>query len=651
MGQPTLPPELQQLPVFQHIEEILDVARCSQIVSIKTGTGLGKTTIVPLALAYGLTDATTRVLVSLPLRSAVIQHASFLAKITNTTLGQEIGYVTGFERESSSQNLLRFTTDGCALRYILQGHFQRKFGSAGRPYCLVLDEFHMRRLATDITLAYAVQNLCKDPNFRLIIMSATLNQSEIENFLGPIPFINIEGNMFPVKKEEPGPSEEDDVLRLARMLKPGEKGAWLLPGKAEIADAIIRLKAHRLDAILLPMHSKLPRTEQLRIFDCYSKPVVILATDAIESSHTIPGLKWIVDSCLRRQLEATEHGTALYTVWASEAQLTQCMGRLGRLVDGTYIAHRGDNQRDFVRPEVDRCPLHGVLLHIIVDGRMHPDRLKMMTPFNRVNQKRAMADLQAWGLVDRMGFATPDGVLAANLPLSPDLAKFVITSHRNWGLGYDAAVAAASADVGGFADGHETGWRDLIDDQETSDILAQIDLFYETIEAMEDKDVSQGLHGIGVDVSNIMRAKEIAEKVSGVLGKLRRPISSTRRMDQQHMGDLFASAYLEAGAKLFLQKRGRGRSGWCSSSEPHVVRQLVGSSVVSGASIIAGKTFDFYPIEGAPRRRIVLATEVSEEQVAKRLPTKERFQLSLCVRDSHNRSNGHLRWAGKGYRG
>ena len=435
----------EPLPIDPLIPELLGRLRRHRALVLQAPPGAGKTTRVPPALL----ELGGKVLVLEPRRLAARLAARRVAFERGEKPGQSVGYQVRFEEATGPDTRLVFMTDGVLLRRLLADPCLREVS------CVVLDEFHERRLESDLALALLrrLQQTTR-PELRLVVMSATLNAAPLAALLG-CQVLQASAGQFPlVIHYTPLSSEPLEIqvtAALQRLLSEGLEGDVLvfLPGAAEIRRAMRACEglARRASLLLLPLHGDLPVEEQERAIAPAPQRKVIFSTNVAESSVTIEGITAVIDSGLAR--------VASHSPWSglprlevrriSKASAAQRAGRAGRTGPGQVV--RLYPLEDFARrpehdtPEILREDLSSALLTLRA-MRFEPCQLEFLDAPPQQAWEAAERLLVRLGALDELGRITAIGAEMARLPLEPRLAKLVLEADRRGASQIGCAVAA-----------------------------------------------------------------------------------------------------------------------------------------------------------------------------------------------------------------
>ncbi len=462
-------PEFQaDLPVNERRAEIADLIANHQVVIVCGETGSGKTTQLPkicLELgrgARGLIGHTQ------PRRLAARSVATRLAQELKTQVGAGVGVKIRFQDRSTADSWVKLMTDGILLAESQSDPYLNAYDT------IIIDEAHERSLNIDFLLGYLKQLLPKRPDLKVIITSATIDAERFSAHFNQAPVIEVSGRLYPVEvryrpvedieKKDDERDLYDAIVDAADELARLGSGDILvfLPGEREIREAAEALRKHALarpglsssSAMkhapdILPLFSRLSAGEQDRIF----KPSggqrrIVLATNVAETSLTVPGIRYVIDTGLARVKRYSYRNKVeqLQIERISQAAARQRAGRCGRVAAGVCIRLYDEadfNARPpFTDPEILRSSLAGVIL------RMKSLKLTEVEnfPFIEPPPPKAIADgyslLQELGALTDENVLTPVGQALAKLPLDPRIGRMLVAA-RDLGCLKEVMVIAA----------------------------------------------------------------------------------------------------------------------------------------------------------------------------------------------------------------
>lgn len=414
--------------------------------------GAGKTTRLPPALLEQPWLRGKEVVVLQPRRLATRLAAQRVAAERGEKLGQTVGYQIRMEDVSSASTRLKYVTEGILSRRLLSEPTLPTVGA------VVLDEFHERQIASDLSLALLRRLQAEGrSDLRIIVMSATLSAAPVAKYLHDCPTLRSEGRAYPVEIEflaeaDDRPLETVVLAAVKRLVAEKHVGDVLcfLPGAAEIrrgreacADFCDR---HRLQIVVL--HGDLTAQEQDLAVRPGQKQKLILSTNVAETSVTIEGVTAVVDSGLAR--------TASHSAWTglptlrvakvSKASAIQRAGRAGRTQPGRclrlYTRIDYENRAEYEVPEIQRADLTEPVLSLKASGVADISSF----PFFEAPKPAAVAAaetlLQRLGAIDDSGAITRVGETMLRFAVHPRLAR-LITAGEERGVGREAAICAA----------------------------------------------------------------------------------------------------------------------------------------------------------------------------------------------------------------
>ncbi|MCW5576416.1 MAG: ATP-dependent RNA helicase HrpA [Burkholderiales bacterium] len=453
LPQPEYPDEL---PVVAKRAEIAQAIRGHQAVVVCGETGSGKTTQLPkicLELGRGVQGLIGH---TQPRRIAARTVAARIAQELKSPLGHAVGYKVRFSDRLSQNSYVKLMTDGILLAETQGDRDLRAYDT------LIIDEAHERSLNIDFLLGYLKRLMRRRPDLKIVVTSATIDAERFAQHFAidgrPAPVIEVSGRTYPVEIRYRPPEDEergldeaivDAVAELARERADGDILVFL-PGEREIRDAAEALRKHHpKGAEILPLYARLSFEEQERIFRPHGARRIVLSTNVAETSLTVPGIRYVVDTGLARVNRYSYRNKVeqLQVEKISRASANQRAGRCGRVAAGVAIrlyAEDDYNARpQYTDPEILRSSLAHVILRMkalnIGDVEDFPF-LEAPTPRMIADGYQLLAEL---GAVDAQKQLTPVGWQLAKFPIDPRIARMIIAAKQQNCLREVLIIAAA----------------------------------------------------------------------------------------------------------------------------------------------------------------------------------------------------------------
>ena len=444
------------LPIFEYKEKILELLKTNQLIIIEGETGSGKTTQIPQYLyESGYCNNKKKICITQPRRVAAMSVATRVAFEMNVKCGHEVGYAIRFEENVTLTTKIIYMTDGIFLRYLLSDNQMSDFS------VIIIDEAHERSIYTDVIFGIIKQLIQKRKDLRVIISSATLSTTKFQNYFFEAPVIQVPGRRYPVdiyytKSPEPDYIEAAVITALQihisqadELFKEENYGGDILiflTGQEEIELAkrminnqLKKLRGQIPNCVVLPIYAALPSEEQAKIF----LPVVrgerkiILATNIAETSITINGIAYVIDSGFCKQM-CYDPRTGLETLAItpiSKANAKQRAGRAGRVRPGkcfrlyTSSSYENELEDDNV-PEIQRNNLISMILLMKSLGINNLLDFDFMDPPPHEILIKALEQLYALGALNTEGTLTQSGLKMIQLPIDPSLTKCILSSLK-----------------------------------------------------------------------------------------------------------------------------------------------------------------------------------------------------------------------------
>ena len=435
------PPDL---PITARKDDIVAAIRANQVVIIAGETGSGKTTQIPkMCLEAGL-GIEAKIGCTQPRRVAALSISRRIAEELNVNWGGAVGCKIRFDDRSSPQTYIKLMTDGILLAET-QGD-----PTLSEYNCLIIDEAHERSLNIDFLLGYLKGLLTRRSDLKLIITSATIDTATFSRAFNDAPVIEVSGRVYPVEvvyapfdevSEERGDvTYIDAAVRAAEqaLCEPGQGDILIfMPGERDIRETCDLLDGRfGREAEIIPLFGMLSAGDQQRVFVSSSRRKIIVATNIAETSLTLPGIRYVIDSGLARisRYNPRTRTKRLPVEPVSQSSANQRKGRAGRVRDGVCI--RLYSEADFTerppytQPEIQRANLAEVILH------MKAFRLGDIETFPFVNPPPPSAIdggyllLQELGALDESRQLTPLGESLSRLPIDPTLGRMLLQSQH-----------------------------------------------------------------------------------------------------------------------------------------------------------------------------------------------------------------------------
>ncbi|MCD4852838.1 ATP-dependent RNA helicase HrpA [Arthrobacter sp. AK01] len=482
-----------ELPVSERREDLMAAIAANQVTIIAGETGSGKTTQIPkMCLELGLGD---KGLIghTQPRRLAARTVAERIASELGVEIGQEVGFQVRFTGEVSASTRIKLMTDGILLAEIQRDKLLRKYST------IIIDEAHERSLNIDFILGYLKRILPQRPDLKVIITSATIDPQRFAKHFGndeePAPIIEVSGRTYPVEiryrplSQPAGADEEssDDELEEDRdpldavcdavdELAKEAPGDILIffSGEREIRDAAeaingrIQTNRRLAGTEVLPLFARLSLQEQHRVFNPGGKRRIILATNVAETSLTVPGIKYVIDTGTAR-ISRYSHRTKVQRLpieRVSQASANQRSGRCGRVSEGIairlYSEEDFESRPQFTDPEILRTNLAAVILQMTAMGVARGPKDVENFPFVEPPDSRAINDgvtlLRELGALSspktadagsngRSGSGlTAVGQKLAQLPVDPRLGRMIVEAGKR-GCVREVMILAAALTI------------------------------------------------------------------------------------------------------------------------------------------------------------------------------------------------------------
>ena len=448
------------LPVSERAQEVIEAIRANRVVIVCGETGSGKTTQLPKICLMAGRGKKGMIAHTQPRRIAASSIAKRLAEETQTELGQFVGFKVRFTDKTQPEAKIKLMTDGILLAETQNDPLLKAYDT------IIIDEAHERSINIDFLLGYLKGLLKKRPELKVIVTSATIDSDRFAAHFAdekgrPAPVLNISGRTYPVEIRYNAIEENDETDDKSLMVAINDACDELsregsgdilvfLPGEREIREAADYLRRMQPPTTqILMLFARLSADEQERVFRPSGSRRIVLATNVAETSITVPGIHYVVDTGLARMKRYSYRNKVdqLLIEPISQASANQRTGRCGRVANGVcirlYSQEEFDRRPPFTDPEIMRTNLASVIL------RMKALRLGDIRAFSFVQAppQRAIVDgvslLKELNALDDEERLTPIGRVLSKLPVDPKVARMLLAANEHQALSEVLIIASA----------------------------------------------------------------------------------------------------------------------------------------------------------------------------------------------------------------
>ncbi|MCA9085640.1 MAG: ATP-dependent RNA helicase HrpA [Planctomycetaceae bacterium] len=478
------------LPVVARRDEIATALRDHQVIVVCGETGSGKSTQLPkiaLEIGRGVGGVIGH---TQPRRIAARSIATRLAEELGCQAGKQVGYRIRFNDVSGPETLIRLMTDGILLAETQSDRFLDQYDT------IIIDEAHERSLNIDFLLGYLKRLLPRRRDLRLIITSATIDAQRFADHFAtpehPVPVLLVEGRTYPVElRYRPfGDSDQSSSFSESGANRPaagndGNERDWLdavsdavdelaiidsghilvfLPTERDIREADRRLSGRRypgdnsqFPTEIVPLFGRLSMADQARVFQPYAHRRIVLATNVAESSLTVPGIRYVVDTGTARisRYSARSRMQRLPIEPVSQASARQRAGRCGRVGPGIcirlYSEADFEGREAFTPPEIQRVNLAAVILRTMNLRLGRLDDFPFIDPPRPTTVREGYRTLEELGAIvedtssaDSDGYRLTDiGRHMAQLPVEPRISRMILAAIDEHSISEVMIIASA----------------------------------------------------------------------------------------------------------------------------------------------------------------------------------------------------------------
>lgn len=453
------------LPILEKREEIVEAIKRHPVLIVSGDTGSGKSTQLPKFCLDAGRGVNGFIGCTQPRRIAAMTVSRRIAEELKEELGQTVGYKIRFQDRTHPSSYIKIMTDGILLAETQADPNLYRYDT------LIIDEAHERSLNIDFLLGILKGLIKKRKDLRLIITSATIDTEKFSKAFHHAPIIEVSGRMYPVDVKYSETSDDDTdqthveqaVEAAHGLLKQTADGDILIfmPTEQDIRETCELLEGRNHQrASIYPLFARLSTIDQSKIFKPIPKRKVIVATNVAETSITIPGIQYVIDTGLARisQYSPRTRTTSLPVADISKSSADQRKGRCGRVSDGVCIrlfSEDSFNSRPlYTSPEILRSNLAEVILRMLslnlgnvsdfpfIDPpaeRSIKDGFDLLLEIGAIKMRENRSKSQhpsVYLLTDR-------GKLMSKMPIDPRLSRMLIQAEQEGCIKEMVIIAAA----------------------------------------------------------------------------------------------------------------------------------------------------------------------------------------------------------------
>ncbi|MEO7905286.1 MAG: helicase-related protein [Candidatus Saccharimonadales bacterium] len=572
------------LPIYDFYDQITDSVDRNQVTIITAETGAGKSTQVPQYLAQ---HGYSKIVVTQPRILAARNLSRRVREEYAIRTGKDgdelIGYRTAHERDDSPDTQILYCTDGLQLvREITGIGVQQK-------QVLVLDEVHEWNENMEVLVAWAKKRCQDEPQFKVVIMSATIETGSLATYFDTDAVINVPGRSHEVTKRRGTDVLSEIFNQIAE--RTGANMLVFLPGKSEIQDIAdaTKTKADAAGIPIIPLHSQLEATAQQQAFANYPNGKIILATNIAQTSVTIDDIDMVIDSGLERRSEVRSGVEGLFIAQTSQADCLQRAGRAGRTKAGEYVLApydtmpclEFDDREEYATPEILRKHIDRLTLRLANIG-IDIEQLDFYHDPSHRAIMQAKRTLIALGALTRTNNVTKIGRIMEKFPVESSYGRMLVESQDfSDAVQMKLAAIIGIQEVGGIVKGgtRYTGWKKLTR-QTKSDLLAQYDVLLALPGILPEE-----YEDMGIISKNIAKSKEVMQRLERDLQLNQSLLTPLTADEQQQLMRCIVAGHIDQLWSIDDHNNavhiGTGKS-----------RELSSSTVVRNPKLIAGTPFD-----------------------------------------------------------
>ncbi|MYC14146.1 MAG: ATP-dependent RNA helicase HrpA [Gemmatimonadetes bacterium] len=442
----------EALPITARKDEIVRAIREHPVVIVAGETGSGKTTQLPKMCLEAGRGVAAKIACTQPRRVAALSVSRRIAEELNVAWGAEVGCKIRFKDETAPETRIKMMTDGMLLAEIQGDPNLYEYDT------IIIDEAHERSLNIDFLLGYLRLLQKRRPELRIVITSATIDTEAFSKAFDNAPIIEVSGRMYPVDvqylpiEDLAGETYIDAAVTAVDMVVDAGRGDILvfMPTEKDIHETRRRLEGrHFRFTEILPLFGRLTAGDQQKVFYTQRYRRIVVATNIAETSITIPGIRYVIDTGLARISRHNPRNQThrLPVEEISQSSARQRAGRCGRVQNGVCIRLYDEKsflaRPEYTQPEIQRSDLAEVIL------RMIALRLGDVETFPFIDPPRSQAIqggfnvLRALDAIDDRKRLTPLGRDMARLPLAPTVSRMILQAQKERALREVLVIASA----------------------------------------------------------------------------------------------------------------------------------------------------------------------------------------------------------------
>jgi ATP-dependent helicase HrpA len=463
------------LPISSRAEEIVELLAKHPVIILAGETGSGKTTQIPkmcLAAGRGLHG---QIACTQPRRVAALSVSRRVAEELGVNWGREVGCKIRFDDRTSRDTVVKFMTDGMLLAEVQSDPLLRAYDT------IILDEAHERSLNIDFLLGHLRNLRFKRPELRIVVTSATIDTEAFSRAFDDAPIVQVSGRTYPVEviyapldslgsdaAEGDAPESRPEALHyvdgaveaVQRILegRAGQASGDILvfmPAERDIRECCELLEGRHRHCEVIPLFGRLSQAEQQRIFAGSQRRKIIVATNIAETSLTLPGIRYVVDTGLARvsRYVPTARTRRLPIEEVAQSSCDQRKGRAGRVAEGVCVrlySEEDYNARPrFAQPEIQRANLADVILRLKAFGLGDIERFPFINMPATKSIRSGYALLEELNALDAEASEaaanrplTPLGRELARLPVDPTVGRMILQAREEKALREVLVIAA-----------------------------------------------------------------------------------------------------------------------------------------------------------------------------------------------------------------